>query len=131
MTKQTKKYKSKYIFSSILSWLFCFGTTAFLIIFMLAGKKYGTPMRELVGSVVYTFIVTNIPLILLALLVKDKIKPVCWMLNVIMANMVFGGAAIYVVFALWCCDNYILAFLKDLYKDKYRINKEIDNREKI
>ena len=88
-------------------------------------------MRELVGSVVYTFIVTNIPLILLALLVKDKIKPVCWMLNVIMSNITFGGTAIYVVFALWCCDNYILAFLKDLYKDKYRINKEIDNREKI
>ena len=53
------------------------------------------------------------------------------MLNVIMANITFGGTAIYVVFALWCCDNYIIAFLKDLYKDKYRINKEIDNREKI
>ena len=28
-------------------------------------------------------------------------------------------------------EKAILAFLKDLYKDKYRINKEIDNREKV
>lgn len=128
-SKKTKKYKKIYKTASFLSWLLCFGLTAFLLIFMLAGKKDGTPLKELLGSYLYGFLITNIPIVVLSLMIKDKIKPVCWMINVIMSNVIFGGIAIYCVFALWLFDTYVLFNVIDVYKDKYRINKEIDDRE--
>lgn len=128
-TAKTKKYKKIYKAISFLSWLICFGLTAFLIIFMFCGKEDGTPLKELLGSYLYGFLMANIPLVVLSLMIKDKIKPVCWMINVIMSNIIFGDVAIYLVFALWLVDNYLLYSIIDVYKDKYRINKEIDDRE--
>lgn len=125
---KTKKYKKIYKTTSFISWLICFGLTTFLLVFMLLGKQSGTPIKELLGSYVYGFLMANIPLVLLSLMIKDKIKPVCWMINVIMSNVIFGNIAIYVVFALWLIDTYILYNIIDIYKDKYRINKEIDER---
>lgn len=128
MTAVTKKYKNKWLFMNIISWLMCFGLTGFLIVFSLAGKQDGESLREVLGSAIYTFILTNLPLVVLALLVKDKIKPVCWMANVIMANTIFGNWSIYLVFALWLIDTYIITYIKQLYRDKFRINREIDKR---
>ena len=128
-SQTTKTYKKKLIITSLISWIFCFGTTATILIFMLAGKEDGESLRERLGSYVYGFIMTNIPLVVLALIVKDRIKPVCWTFNVIFGNITFGGVAIYIIFALWLFDTYILSYMKELYKDRYRINKEIDRRE--
>lgn len=129
MTKQTKKYKKTYKTVSVISWLLCFGFGTFLLIFMLCGKKDGTPIKEVLGSYLYGIIAANIPLVLITLLVKDKIKPVMWAGNVILSNIIWGGIAIYLVFLAWFVDIYILTYIKDLYKDKYRINAEIDKRE--
>ena len=60
---------------------------------------------------------------------KDKIRPVCWMVDVIMANIVFGGIAIYIIFAIWLIDEYIISPLARGFHNKYVINKEIDKRE--
>ena len=135
MTKRTIAYRKKYKAISFLSWLFAFGTAAFLIAVVFIKKGQGNAntgnsatFKEVIGTALYTFIFTNIPLVVLSILVKDKIKPVIWMANVIMANVIFGANAIYVVFALWLIDTYVLSYLKELYKDKYRINKEIDAR---
>lgn len=129
LSKRTKNLKKKKTALSIISWFFCFGTTAFLLVMMLSGKEDGAPLREVLGTKIYTFIITNIPLVFLSIMVKDKIKPVCYMINVIMANIAFGGFSIYIIFAIWLCDTYILVPLIDLYKDKYRINREIEYRE--
>lgn len=128
-SEKTKKLKKKYKALTFLSWFSCFGITALLLIIMLAGKEDGTPLRVLLGEYVYTFIIANIPLVLLSIMVKDKIKPVCWMMNVIMASIIFGSWAIYLVFLIWLIDTYILTYMKELYKDKYRIHKEIESRE--
>lgn len=129
MTRTTKKYRSKWILTGIISWGICFGLTAFLLVFALTGRQDGEPLRELLGSAIYTFVLTNVPLVVLALIVKDRIKPVCWMVNVIMGEVIFGSWAIYLVFGLWLVDNYILGYLKQLYRDRFRINREIDVRE--
>lgn len=133
-SNRTKTSKRAYKFCAMLSWMLCFGTTAFLIVFMLTGKKTdgnGSSLKitDIIGSAVYSFILTNIPLIVLSIVVKDKIKPLIWMMNVIMANVVFGSVAIYIIFAIWLAETYIITPLKDKYKRRWEINREIDLRD--
>lgn len=125
---RTKKFKRLDIIFHILSWVLCFGTAAFLVVLKVAGAEAGTPLKEIIGSVVYGWLVSNIPLVALSIIVKDKIRPVCWMVDVIMSNIVFGGIAIYVVFGIWLLDEYIISPLARSFHNKYVINKEIDRR---
>ena len=125
---RTKKFKKLDIIFHILSWVLCFGTAAFLVLLKVCGAEEGTPLKETIGSVVYGWLVSNIPLVALSIIVKDKIRPVCWMVDVIMSNIVFGGIAIYIVFGIWVVDEYVISPLARSFHDKYVINKEIDIR---
>lgn len=125
---RTKKFKKLDIIFHILSWVLCFGTAALLVLLKVCGAEEGTPLKETIGSVVYGWLVSNIPLVALSIIVKDKIRPVCWMVDVIMSNIVFGGIAIYIVFGIWIVDEYIISPLARSFHNKYVINKEIDIR---
>ena len=125
---RTKKFKKLDIIFHILSWVLCFGTAAFLVILKVCGAEEGTPLKETIGSVVYGWLISNIPLVALSIIVKDKIRPVVWMVDVIMSNIVFGGIAIYIVFGIWLLDEYIISPLARSFHNKYVINKEIDRR---
>lgn len=125
---RTKKFKNLDIIFHILSWILCFGTAAFLVLLKVCGAEDGTPLKETIGSVVYGWLVSNIPLVALSIIVKDKIRPVCWMVDVIMSNIVFGGIAIYIVFGIWLADEYIISPLARSFHNKYVINKEMDRR---
>ena len=125
---RTKKFKNLDIIFHILSWVLCFGTAAFLVLLKVCGAEEGTPLKETIGSVVYGWFVSNIPLVALSIIVKDKIRPVCWMVDVIMSNIVFGGIAIYIVFGIWVIDEYIISPLARSFHNKYVINKEMDRR---
>lgn len=125
---RTKKFKRLDIIFHILSWVLCFGTAAFLIILKVAGAEEGTPLVETLGTVVYGWLVANIPLVALSIIVKDRVRPVVWMVDVIMSNIVFGGIAIYVVFGIWLIDEYVIGPLARSFHNKYVINKEIDRR---
>lgn len=125
---RTKKFKKLDIIFHILSWVLCFGTAAFLVLLKVCGAEEGTSLKETIGSIVYGWLVSNIPLVALSIIVKDKIRPVCWMVDVIMSNIVFGGIAIYIVFGIWIVDEYIISPLARSFHNKYVINKEIDIR---
>ena len=125
---RTKKFKKLDIIFHILSWVLCFGTAAFLVLLKVCGAEEGTPLKETIGSVVYGWLVSNIPLVALSIIVKDKIRQVCWMVDVIMSNIVFGGIAIYIVFGIWIVDEYIISPLARSFHNKCVINKEIDRR---
>ena len=125
---RTKKFKELDIIFHILSWVLCFGTAAFLILLKVCGAEEGTPLKETIGSVVYGWLVSNVPLVALSIIVKDKIRPVCWMVDVIMSNIVFGGIAIYIVFGIWLVDEYVISTLARSFHNKYVINKEMDRR---
>ena len=125
---RTKKFKKLDIIFHILSWVLCFGTAAFLVLLKVCGAEEGTPLKETIGSVVYGWLVSTIPLVALSIIVKDKIRPVCWRVDVIMSNIVFGGIAIYIVFGIWVVDEYIISPLARSFHNKYVINKEIDRR---
>ena len=125
---RTKKFKKLDILFHVLSWVLCFGTAGLPVILKVCGAEEGTPLKETIGSVVYGWLVSNIPLVALSIIVKDKIRPVCWMVDVIMSNIVFGGIAIYIVFGLWVIDEYVISPLARSFHNKYVINKEIDRR---
>lgn len=130
----TKTCKQKYILFSILSWLMCFGIAAFLIIKTLSSKQVspeGLTMEEKFGKILYPLGVSLLITAALSIVVKDKIEPTVWMVNIILSGYLYSMDAVYIVFAIWFIDTYVLKTLIAKYKNKFIINKEIDRRDKV
>ena len=130
LTARTKKCKKLGILFHFISWFLCFGTAlTFVIVGISRGWGSGnTDIKDTVGSVVYGIGVSLIPMAILAIVVKDRIRPTVWMIDIILANYLFDSWLMYIVFAAWLIDQYIIAPLAKSYTNKYTINKEIDRR---
>lgn len=132
-TERTIKCKRLGILFTVLSWLLCFGlAVAFIIAFLAmngngSGEQSAT-MKEKFGTIIYGFGLSLIPMLVLSIIVKDKIRPTVWMIDVILANYLFGSWLMYVVFAIWLIDQYVIGPLGKHYRQLYTINKEIDRR---
>lgn len=132
-TERTIKCKRLGILFTVLSWLLCFGLAVAFIIAFLAmngngnGEQSAT-MKEKFGTIIYGFGLSLIPMLILAIVVKDKIRPTVWMIDVILANYLFGSWLMYIVFAVWLIDQYVIGPLGKHYRQLYTINKEIDRR---
>lgn len=132
-TERTIKCKKLGILFTILSWLLCFGLAVGFVIAYIVMNGNGNgedsaTMKEKFGTIVYGFGLSLIPMLVLAIIVKDKIRPTVWMLDVILANYLFGSWMMYIVFAIWIVDQYIIGPLGKHYRQLYIINKEIDRR---
>lgn len=132
-TERTIKCKRLGILFTALSWVLCFGLAVAFVIAFLAmngsgnGEQSAT-MKEKFGTIVYGFGLSLIPMLVLSIIVKDKIRPTVWMIDVILANYLFGSWLMYVVFAIWLIDQYAIGPLGKHYRQLYTINKEIDRR---
>ena len=129
----TKKYSKLNIIFTILSWFLCFGTAAFLIVYAVitgnqGGEEASVKFTEIVGPAVYGYLLSLLPMIVLAIIAKDKVKPVVWMIDVVMGNFLLGAVAMYTIFGLWLADNYIVSPLKLRFRQQRLINTEIDKR---
>lgn len=132
-TERTIKCKRLGILFTVLSWLLCFGLAVAFIISFLAMNGNGSgeqsaTMKEKFGTIIYGFGLSLIPMLVLSIIVKDKIRPTVWMIDVILANYLFGSWLMYVVFAIWLIDQYVIGPLGKHYRQLYTINKEIDRR---
>lgn len=132
-TERTIKCKKLGILFTILSWLLCFGLAVGFIIAFVAmngsgGGEDSATMEEKLGTIIYGFGLSLIPMLVLAIVVKDKIRPTVWMIDIILANYLFGSWMMYIVFAIWVIDQYVIAPLGKHYRQLYTINKEIDRR---
>lgn len=132
-TERTIKCKRLGILFTVLSWLLCFGLAVAFIISFLAMNGNGSgeqsaTMKEKFGTIIYGFGLSLIPMFVLSIIVKDKIRPTVWMIDVILANYLFGSWLMYVVFAIWLIDQYVIGPLGKHYRQLYTINKEIDRR---
>lgn len=132
-TERTIKCKKLGILFTILSWLLCFGLAVGFVIAFVAmngsgGGEDSATMEEKFGTIIYGFGLSLIPMLVLAIVVKDKIRPTVWMIDIILANYLFGSWMMYIVFAIWVIDQYVIAPLGKHYKQLYTINKEIDRR---
>ena len=132
-TERTIKCKRLGILFAVLSWVLCFGLAIAFIISFLAMNGNGSgeqsaTMKEKFGTIIYGFGLSLIPMLVLSIIVKDKIRPTVWMIDVILANYLFGSWLMYVVFAIWLIDQYVIGPLGKHYRQLYTINKEIDRR---
>ena len=130
LSAQTRKYKfSRFLF--ILTWILCFGTAVAFIISCVAGiepSPAGETMKEKLGTVIYGFGLSLIPVAVICILVKDKIRPTVWMLNVILANYLYDSVGLYIVVAIWFLAEYIIMPISKRCASLYMINKEMDKR---
>lgn len=132
-TERTIKCKRLSIVFTILSWLLCFGLAVGFVIAFVAmngsgGGENSATLEEKFGTIIYGFGLSLIPMLVLAIVVKDKIRPTVWMIDIILANYLFGSWMMYIVFAIWVIDQYVIAPLGKHYRQLYTINKEIDRR---
>lgn len=132
-TERTIKCKRLGILFTALSWMLCFGLAVAFVIAFLAmngsgnGEQSAT-MKEKFGTIIYGFGLSLVPMLVLSIIVKDKIRPTVWMIDVILANYLFGSWLMYIVFAIWLIDQYVIGPLGKHYRQLYTINKEIDRR---
>ena len=132
-TERTIKCKKLGILFTILSWLLCFGLAVGFVIAFVAmngsgGGENSATLEEKFGTIIYGFGLSLIPMLVLAIIVKDKIRPTVWMIDIILANYLFGSWMMYIVFAIWIIDQYVIDPLGKHYRQLYTINKEIDRR---
>lgn len=129
-SERTKNCKKLGILFTCLSWDLCFGLAiTFVVIAIVSPHSEQTEIQKRALSLVYAIGVSLIPMIVLAFIAKDKIRPTVWMLNIIMSNILFNQTIMYIIFAIWVIDEYLIHSLAKKYRTKYVINKEIDKRE--
>lgn len=129
-SKITKKYKWARLLI-VLNWIMCFGTAAILICLCAAGveaSSSGISMKEKLGTVIYGFGMSLIPIVVLAILVKDKVRPTVWMLDIILANYLYDSLGMYIVLGVWVIAEYIVLPLSKRFASLYLINREMDKR---
>lgn len=133
-SKRTVDCKKVAIAMYVLNWVLCFGLAIALVIAFLITKDQAptedqATLQEKLGTIIYGIGLSLIPMVVLAIVVKDKIRPTVWMIDIILANYLFGEIAMYIVFAIWLVSEYVVGPVGKHYKSLYTINKEIDRRE--
>lgn len=130
-SKVTKQYKHKAILFTIFSWVTAFAIAIGLIIYGLSVRWTGNgEMMEKFQTIIGLIGTSLIACIVLAIIVKDKIKPIVWMIDIILSAYLFEDYVMYIVFGIWFIDTYIVNPLARYYRSKHSINKEIDKRTK-
>ena len=112
-----------------MRWI-CFIIAGILII-LIAGQSSGGMLKKIeyvLGPVLWSYILSLVILIVLAIITKDKIKPLVWTANLILSNIIWGSTGLYIMFIASTVDNYIITPLYNTIKIKYITNKEIDRR---
>lgn len=128
-TNRTIKCKRLGVTFSVINWFLCFGLAIGYIVAFFALKGEGNgELKQKLGTIVYGFGLSLIPMVVLAVIVKDKIRPTLWMVNIILANYLFGNYCMYTTFGVWLLSEYVFSPLTKHYKQLYVINKEIDRR---
>ena len=133
-SKRTVDCKKVSVAMYVLNWVLCFGLAIALVIAFLITKDQAPTedqetLQQKLGTIIYGIGLSLIPMVVLAIIVKDKIRPTVWMIDIILANYLFGEIAMYIVFAIWLVSEYVVGPVGKHYKSLYTINKEIDRRE--
>ena len=77
-TKTTKKAFKFGLFFKVLEWVLCYGLLAVYIVVFLAGKEPtedGLTFEQKFGTLLTTLGATLLPMVVLSIIVKDKIRP--------------------------------------------------------
>lgn len=123
MSDVTKNYKTKYTIFNILS--ICL-TLLPMLIYIIIGFAQGSVQEKLVLGLT-TFVA--IALSVINLLFKYSIRSTIWILLIGVYVCLDKITTLLIVIAICTIvDEFIVTPLKKKYKEKYKINKEIDAR---
>lgn len=130
-SQYTKSCNRKATVCKVISYTLCFGAAAFMIIYGFATGVFGKggPLKDKIGTIMYGFLLSIIPLVALTIIAGKKVRPLVFMVDLVIANILFSSLGLYTMLLLWIADTYIFTPLASHYKNKYTINKEIDKRE--
>lgn len=114
------------------SWFLCFGGFLSLLIYGFITKWNGGENSEVayhIKTLLTIAIIAILPMSLISLLVKDKVKPTIRMINIILAAYLVANWFMYIVGGFMLFDTYVLSSLIERYKAAIIANKEIDKRD--
>ena len=129
-TKDVQKLSKIFFFASFLCFI---GVAIFTIIatFSHLGGSEKTGMDILSESVKTQIVSLSITMIIglvLALIIKEKMRTTIYMLALIVNSILFKEAGMYSILAIWAVDEYVFTTLHKHYAKLTTINKEIDLR---
>lgn len=128
MSDYTKKLIKKRNLFCFLQLFVMFAVAITYMVLAVRGKAYSGDLKSKIGTIAYSMGVTLIILTALLCIVGHKIRSTIWMVNTILGAYLFGTTGMYITFAIWTFDEYVLFNLYESYKNKVTINKEIDKR---
>lgn len=79
-------------------------------------------MKHIVTSIGVTALIG----IIVAIIIKDKIRTAIYMVSLILATIVYKEVGMYIVLGIWFVDEYVIHALYKKYSKKLEIRKEID-----
>lgn len=128
-SSRTKKLQLTTFLLGLMRWM-CF-VIAGVLISMVISQSSGGMLKKIeyvLGPVLWSYGLSIVIFIVLAIITKDKIKPLVWTANLILSNIIWGNNALYIMFALSVLDTYVITPIYNNIKIKYLANKEIDRR---
>lgn len=132
MTDFTKKIrKTKNIFL-ILQLVIMLGVTVFLVSRTIG--CFGTPNPDATFSELYGTVLTSLCLtvgILCALLIVigHKVRNTIWMVNLLISAYLYGTTGMWIIFAIWVVDEYVIYPIYNHKKTQLTASKIYDKRE--
>ena len=61
------------------------------------------------------------------IIIKEKMRAFMWMACVVIAALLYNQNGMYIIFGIWLVDEYVFRQLYIMYKNKWKIRKEIDS----
>lgn len=117
----------------ILSWTLCFGVATGLLIYGFSTKWAGTDseVAHHIKAVLIIWTISLLPMLLLSLLVKDKVKPTIRMINVILAAYLVSNWFMFIIGFFMLLDTYFISGAIKKYNAAIIANKEMDKRDLV
>lgn len=137
-TKQVISKRNLYFILSTGIWLVCTMVMIICALGKVGGDSASTSeavqvveqekLIEVNKGALISFSITAVIGLIASILIKEKLRTAIWMANVILGAILFQEVGMYIVLALWACDEYFLQVKYKKYKNLVEINKEIDLR---
>lgn len=128
-SKRTKNLQFVTFLLGLMRWG-CF-VIAVILVSIIIGQSNGgmlEKIKHILGPVLWSYVLSILVFVILAVITKDKIKPIVWTANLILSNIIWGSNVLYLMFFLSLIDTYIITPIYGTVKTKYLANKEIDRR---
>lgn len=128
-SKRTKNLQFVTFLLGLMRWG-CF-VIAVILVSIIIGQSNGgmlEKIKHILGPVLWSYALSILVFVILAVITKDKIKPLVWTANLILSNIIWGSNVLYLMFFLSLIDTYIITPIYGTVKTKYLANKEIDRR---